>query len=142
MAEKHLPYYNVSQSVGKGGVNNAEDVLLVQLFLSEVGKVPPHPIPPPTTPLVVNGLASQNLNDWILWFQNAVKKAGKSIVVDGRIDPSRITDGSYYGGRGTMAHLNVSYRKRFRENHNALENAKNCPAQLQSKFAAVESAQQ
>ena len=142
MAEKYLPFYNISQPVGQGGVNSSEDVSLVQLFLSEVGKVPPHPIPPPTTPLLVNGIASPLLNEWILWFQKAVKQAGKQIIVDGRIDPARIHDGSYYGGRGTIAHLNISYRKRFRANHNALETAPNCPGQLKGKFVGVETAQQ
>lgn len=139
MATKYLPFYNVDRSVGKGGVNSSDDVLLIQFFLSEIGKVPPHPIPPPSTPLVVNGIANQTLNEWILWFQNAVKKVGKVVTVDGRIDPAQIHNGSRYGGQGTMAHLNVTYRNRFRAAHDALELASNCPGQLAGKFAANES---
>ena len=134
MATKFFPFYNVGQPVGKTGTNNSEDVVLVQFFLSEVAKVPPHPIPPPATPLTVNGMASPALTEWILWFQNCVKKVGKPVQVDGRIDPAMLHGGDIYGGSGTIVHLNVTYRRRFRAGHNALETASNCPASLRMKF--------
>ena len=35
MAYKCVPYYNISQSVGKYGVNENLDVMLIQFFLSD-----------------------------------------------------------------------------------------------------------
>lgn len=134
-----MPFYNVENSVGKWGVNNPEDVMLVQFFLSEVAKVPPLPLPPPSTPLTVNGIASPTLNEWILWFQNATKTAGKVIIVDGKIDPAMIYNGSRWGGQGTIVHMNAAYRNRFRAAHNSLETASNCPGPLAAKFASFES---
>lgn len=135
MAKKFIPFYNIDNSVGKGGVNVPEDVLLVQFFLSEVAKAGPHPTPPPTTPLPVNGMASPLLNDWIDWFQKAVKTRGKAITNDGKVDPAKMHGQDIYQGTGTILHLNISYRKRFRTAHNVLESAPNCPGQLKAKFA-------
>ena len=87
MAKKTLPFYNVTQSVGKNGVNLPEDVMLVRFLLSELPKKGPSlPIPPPTAPLLVNTDPSHPLVEWIEWFQKSVKQSGKMIVVDGRID--------------------------------------------------------
>lgn len=135
MAKKFIPFYNVENSVGKGGINAPEDVMLVQFFLSEVGKVGPHPVPTPALPLTVNGMATPLLNDWILWFQEAVKKAGKGFVTDGKIDPAKMHGQDIYQGTGTILHLNISYRKRYRAAHNVLESAPNCPGLLKSKFS-------
>lgn len=136
MAKKYIPFYNIEKSVGKGGINSSEDVLLVQFFLSEIAKVPPHPIPPPVVPLTVNGMATPLLNDWIDWFQKAVIKAGKGSSKDGRIDPAIPHNGSMYTSTGTIVVLNASYRLRFSASHDALEKAPNCPGLLRSKFTA------
>lgn len=135
MAIKYVPFYNVENSVGKGGVNSPEDVLLVQYFLSNIAKMPPHPIPPPGLPLTVNGMATPLLNDWIDWFQKSVQKVGKPIIVDGKIDPAKIYGGSIRGGQGTIVHLNATYRNRFRSQHSQLEIAPNFPGVLSTKFA-------
>jgi hypothetical protein len=134
MATKKLPFYNVSQSVGPMGTNKSEDVLLVQFFLSEIGKVPPHPLPPPPVPLAVNGQVSPVLGTWILWFQNCVKAAGKPVIVDGRVDPWLTPGADWKGSSATIVHLNATFRRRFRDAHNALENAAHCPSVLRSKF--------
>jgi hypothetical protein len=138
MATKNLPFYNVTQSVGKSGVNLPEDVMLVRFLLSEVSKKGPLPSPPPTTPLLVNTDPAPPLVDWIEWFQKSVKQSGKVVIVDGRIDRATGVAGDMYATQHTICHLNVSYRKRFRANHNALENAPNCPALLKLKFAATD----
>jgi hypothetical protein len=138
MPKKHLPFYNVDKSVGKFAVNSPSDVLLVQFFLTEIAKVPPHPIPPPQTPLALNGVPSPALNEWIKWFQDATSKAGKVIIADGRIDPAQIHNGSIWGGQGTIVHMNMTYRNRFRSSHDALEKAPNCPPGLSPGFAAAE----
>jgi hypothetical protein len=140
MAKKHLPFYNVDRSVGKGGLNQYEDVLLVQFMLSQIGKVPPHPLPPPSTPLVMNGSPSDALTEWILWFQKSLKTVGENVMVDGRVDPSRAHDGSFYPpshGR-TMYYLNMTFRRRFRAAHDALERDNNCPIPVRTKFALVD----
>lgn len=136
MAKKFIPFYNVDNSVGKGGINSPEDVLLVQFFLTEVAKVGPHQMPPPKTPLPINGVPSPQLNEWIEWFQAAVKNAGKNVTKDGKVDPAKMHGNDiYHNGTGTILHLNISYRKRFRAEHNVLENAQNCPLPLKIKFS-------
>lgn len=137
MATKFLPFYNVDLSVGQGGSNQYDDVLLVQYMLSQIGKVPPHPLPPPATPLPLNGIASALLTEWILWFQKSTKSVGESILTDGRIDPSRAKNGCFYPpahGR-TMFFVNASFRRRLRTQHDALERDNACPAPLRLKLA-------
>ena len=135
MAKKYIPCYNVEAPVGKGGTNRPDDVLLVQFFLTEVAKVPPHPVQPPTTPLSVNGVPTPLLNDWILWFQKSCKLAGTGFVTDSRIDPARMHGDNIYAGDGTILDLNIAYRRRFRDAHNYLEAYKDCPLPLKIKFA-------
>jgi hypothetical protein len=135
MAKKFIPFYNVETSVGKNSINANEDVLLVQFFLTEIVKVPPFPIPPPSTPLAVDGFPSPALEEWIWWFQNSCKQNGKIITIDGRIDSAVPHNGSIYGGHGTILHLNMSYRKRFRTAHNGLEIDPSCPGILRAKFS-------
>ncbi len=143
MAEKLLPFYNVEQAVGKNGFNQGSDVLLIQFFLSEIGKVPPHPIPPPTTPLVLNGDPNSVplLITWIEWFQKGVKAVGNPGVVDGRVDSAKTFDKwSYFNNTkglfvdGTMQDINFAYRRRFKKAHNDLAHAPNCPPQLFTLF--------
>lgn len=136
MAKKFLPFYNVDAPVGKGGANQYDDVMLIQFMLSGIGKVPPHPIPPPTTPLVVDGTPSETLNEWILWFQKCCKAASQNVMVDGRIAPSRSTNGSFYppSHGHTMGLLNMTFRRRFRTPHDALERDNTCPIPLRTKF--------
>ncbi|MBI5721470.1 MAG: hypothetical protein HZC37_27685 [Burkholderiales bacterium] len=139
MARKLMPFYNVEQAVGQGGANVYDDVLLVQYMLSQVGKVPPHPLPPPATPLQPNGVPTPALKEWILWFQKSTKQVGESIIVDGRIDPSKAQDGGFYppaSGR-TMFFLNASFRRRFRAAHDVMEADPLCPMALRVKFAAA-----
>jgi hypothetical protein len=114
-------------------------VLLVQYMLSQIAKVPPHPLPPPGTPLPLNGMASELLVQWILWFQKSTKSVGESIIADGRIDPSQAQGGSFYPpahGR-TMFFVNASFRRRFRAAHDAMEADSHCPMPLRVKFAAA-----
>ena len=138
MARKFLPYYNVGQSVGNGGSNSPDDVMLVQYLLSRIGKTPPHPLPPPPMPLAVNGVATPLLNEWILWFQKCNKAIGEQVLVDGRIDSSKSQGGSFYppaSGR-TMFFLNTTFRRRFRAEHDALDLDPQCPMPLRAKFTA------
>jgi hypothetical protein len=117
MAKKLLPYYNVEASVGKNGANHPEDVLLVEFMLAGIGGVPPHPFPPPTTP-------------------KCCKAENQHVIVDGRIDPSKTKDGSYYPpSAGHTLHLmNMTYRRRFRDSHDAMERDVTCPIALRVKF--------
>lgn len=142
MAKKFIPFYNVEASVGQGGVNKADDVMLVQFMLSEIGSTSDHPTPPPKNKLVVDGKSGPVTIEWILWFQNNVKKRGGAITPDGRVDPAREQGGDWYhsrspGGVGyTITHLNATYRRRFHDDHDAMEQATRCPAQLKAKFIA------
>jgi hypothetical protein len=116
MAKKLLPYYNVEASVGKNGANHPEDVLLVEFMLAGIGGVPPHPFPPPTTPIILDGVISPALIEWIFWFQKCCKAENQHVIVEGRIDPSK------------------TYRRRFRDSHDAMERDVTCPIALRVKF--------
>ena len=146
MPSKYVPFYNVTQAVGRGGTNSTNDVMLIQFFLSEIARVPPHPIPPPVTPLPVNGDPNplHLLEEWIMWFQSSVRRVGKPITVDGRVDPARTFDDyplvnnpntrAFFLDSGTMVNINFTYRRRFTQAHNALEQAPNFPGQLRALF--------
>ena len=136
MAKKLLPYYNVEASVGKNGANHPEDVLLIEFMLAGIGGVPPHPLPPPTTPLILDGVETPALIEWIFWFQKCCKAENQYVIVDGRIDPSKTKDGSYYPpSAGHTLHLmNMTYRRRFRDSHDAMERDPTCPIALRVKF--------
>jgi hypothetical protein len=140
MARKFLPYYNVDASVGNGGTNFYEDVLLVQFMLTRIAEKPPHPLPPPSTFLGWDGIATPVLVEWIIWFQKSTKAVGESIIVDGRIDPSHAKEGSFRPpARGrTMSFMNASYRRRYRESHDAMERDNECPTPLRMKFGLVD----
>ena len=143
MAYHLVPFYNIESSVGRHGANNREDVLLVQFFLSEVGNRGPHPLPPPATKLKVDGNADSVLEEWIEWFQMSVRKVHGKGIVDKRIDPARTmnTPAKQKKDRvafdvGSMADLNITYRKRFRSEHDCLAKAGNCPAELRANFSS------
>jgi hypothetical protein len=138
MASKLWPVYNVDSSVGKFAANKSDDVMLVQFMLQQVGKAPNPPLPPPSKPLVADGIHTSLLDEWILWYQKGVVKTGRQITLDGRIDRAR---GELHETSFTIMHLNASYRKRYRKSHDALENDPAAPAALRAKFRAGDVAQ-
>jgi len=137
-----VPFYNIDSSVGRHGANNREDVLLVQFFLSEIGKRGPHPLPPPSNKLSVDGNADSTLEEWIEWFQMSVREVQGAGAFDKRVDPARTmnTPAKQKNDRvvfdvGTMAALNITYRKRFKNEHDCLAKAGNCPVELRANFS-------
>ncbi|MBL8178327.1 MAG: hypothetical protein JNK48_26865 [Bryobacterales bacterium] len=136
MATKNYTTYNVDASVGKHGVNQSVDVMLVQYMLSRIGKSQGLPLQPPKTPIVPDGRPGPTLEEWILWFQKAVRQTGNQVVVDGRIDP---IPGDPYSSAHTMMHLNVTFRRRFRKEHDSLESDPMAPEPIRAKFRADES---
>jgi len=64
------------------------------------------------------------------------KAENQHVIVDGRIDPSKTKDGSYYPpSAGHTLHLmNMTYRRRFRDSHDAMERDVTCPIALRVKF--------
>jgi hypothetical protein len=84
MACYHRPFYNVDGAVGRGKPNAIEDVMLVQLFLTEIAKKKTGIFDPPSQALAVNGMADENLYSWISAFQ-----ATSSATPDGTVDSAR-----------------------------------------------------
>jgi hypothetical protein len=126
---KSYPFYNVSFSVGRNGENYMDDVALVQYMIMKVASHPSQKIVlPPDTPLTVNGAYSSLVDDWIEWFQNETAAHGKTVTVDGRIDPAPAPSKDGYCLKSTrfaswtIIHLNATLRRRFRTEHNNLEN--------------------
>ena len=145
MALKYYPFYNVEEAVGPGAINQSDDVMLVQFLLREIAKDPSvAPDTRPSKPItVVDGVYSDSLGEWILWYQNTLNaKAPGGILADGRVDPARGMTNHPKFFKSTISHtqytivgLNASYRARFKTSHNALETDDNVPQALRSKFA-------
>lgn len=135
MAVKNFTTYNVDASVGRYGANRTIDVMMVQYMLSRIGKSQGLPLPPPKTPIVPDGKPGPALEEWIFWFQKAVKQVGNPVVVDGRIDPMPVDP---YSSSHTMMHLNATFRKRFRPEHDALESDPMAPEPVRAKFRSDE----
>jgi hypothetical protein len=131
VAIKNYTTYNIAGSVGKYGVNQTIDVMLVQYMLSRISKSQGLPLPPPSKPIVADGMYTPTLDEWIFWIQKSVQ----NVVVDGRIDPMPADP---YPTSRTMMHLNGSFRKRFRKEHDALESDAMAPEPLRAKFRSDE----
>jgi hypothetical protein len=122
MAHRIL-YYNVDKSVGKFGVNEANDVLLVRFFLRRCMQVPSLNGPHPQLPLVT--YFDLQLHDSIIWFQKAVREKGKKCALDGQVD--RAPDsGELY----TMTYLNATYGKHYPKYCGEIEDDPECPGPL------------
>jgi len=127
MASKTL-LYNVSEPVGKGCPNLADDVLLVRFFLRRISQAPDVKGPYFDMPLVPT--YDPQLSNAILWFQKAVAAAHAPVTADGRVDPSPNGQGWY-----TIRHLNFSYRKRFPQYGHLIENDPVFPGALRAPLA-------
>jgi|SRR5688572_14749173 hypothetical protein len=137
MAHARAPFYNTDGAVGKHQKNATDDVMLVQVFLSDLSGV--HTIfqwTKPTTPLQVNGVADDNLFAWIRSYQAGVKSSGISpITVDGIVNSvpgaftsqTTITHTKY-----TLMYLNNHHQSVFREKYHNLPNDVSVPAALRA----------
>lgn len=144
MAQKFFPFYNVSQAVGQGCPNQTDDVMLVQFFIRELAKDPTVGAGSrPSSPVVVDGVYTPVLGEWILWVQKASnQKSPGSTLVDARVDPARgmandpkFLKSSISHTQYTIVTLNASYRYRYKKSHDALEADGNVPALLRQKFS-------
>jgi hypothetical protein len=126
MAKKNL-VYNVSNSVGKRGANTPEDVLLVRFLLRRICELPHLNSPYKNLPIV--STFDNTLGDAILWFQQCVRSRGKSITVDGQIDPAPKGDGLY-----TIIFLNGNYWKYYPQHRHYIEADPLFPSQLIEHF--------
>lgn len=109
-------FYTVDQSVGRGGTNSRQDVLLVQFFLrilcDEVKK--PSPISLASTvkrPLKIDGLWGSNSQAYLDAWEKMINSAYGSVLLDGKVSTmsSGTTAGSTTGSRYKMAVLNGNY---------------------------------
>ena len=133
MAHQRAPFYNTDDAVGKFLANRTDDVMLVQLFLSELSTR--HTIfewKKPTTPLTVNGTADDNLFAWIKSYQAAVKTFAP-VTVDGIVNsvPGEFTgQTSITKTKYTLMYLNNHYESLFPEKYRNLPNDQSVPSTL------------
>lgn len=127
MAHKSYPFYNVSHSVGKNGLNNGDDVWLVQYMLMQIAQDPALGASAPDEPLRINGVYTPLLDVWIRWFQELVRARGGLVYIDSRIDPFPAPRKDGYCRSAmpdhfhTIGHLNATFRRRYRAKHDHLE---------------------
>ncbi len=111
--------YTVDQTVGRGGGNRTDDVLLVQLFLrvlmEEGGSEAPYR-PPGRRPLAIDGVCGPETLAYIRYYQDEALRRfpGAAPPPDGRVDPMRsgtiiasVTQKKYM-----IASLNIGYREK------------------------------
>lgn len=142
MATKEIPYYNVDNAVGPGCPNQRTDVMLVQFFLHEIYN---HPSQmqnrPPGPDIGISGNFDATTAQWILHFQNHVKRVGLRVLVDGRVDHARgeqLSRSSISQTQYTITHMNYTYAKRFRQEHNHLERHPRVPGELKAELVQAE----
>jgi len=110
--------YTVDKRVGMGGVNNQDDVLLVQFFL-HAAMLPgrdggPGYKPPGERPIKIDGMNGPQTIRYIKYFQAEGNRRNPRLptVVDGRVDP--IVGGKMFGTVQdefmTILALNTRYR--------------------------------
>lgn len=111
MAYQFMPMYNVNWPVGDGETNLKDDVLLVQLMLTEFAAVAPmfaNTLPRDAT-IRPDGNYTPTLGQWIRAFQ---QQTSGGVAPDGKILPLQEQDGHFVpmlGGRtATLALLNYN----------------------------------
>jgi len=109
--------YSVGQSVGLGGANVRDDVLLVQFFLSVLRQQDARGnsgfLPPGDPPLIIDGAFGQKTANAIRFFQEESNRRAGRIKADQRIDPLKGgLLGSLTGSLLSMALLNFEYLNR------------------------------
>ena len=78
---------------------------------------------------------------WIKHFQGEVKKKGKSILADGRVDPAKgaqFTASSISNTHYTISFLNFNHCSRYRQDHNHLEKHPLIPGALKTQLGNAE----
>lgn len=112
-------YYNVSQSVGRGGVNRRDDTLLVQYLLKKAFEVKTYAPMKPAQPLAIDGNCGPVTNSYILAFQKRgnVLNPESETTTDSLVDHARGGGiaGSISGKLYTIAALNKALHDNFPE---------------------------
>lgn len=154
MAFKIAPFYNVTNSVGRGVRGSGTDVMLVQYMLFHVCIMPdPHfrnnrdewtPVAPagagPAAIFPFTGVYTPELDDWIAVFQDAANRRGMgTLTVDGRINRASVGwgKGSKQGtGRWfTIQALNELMWRFSEKPYSELPNLSDVPAQLKEDLS-------
>lgn len=137
MAYKDSVFYNINSAVGLGMPNQRQDVLLVQFLLREVMNHPDSKAGRPAgNNLSLDGVFGNQTETWIRAFQNLARTKGSAIIVDGKVNSAppdyraKMTSGMSY----TIAHLNATYRRRWRINHDYLDRCPGLPAELRQSL--------
>lgn len=117
-------FFNVDGAVGRNGQDDYDDVLLVQYFLSIIGK---NPAPGSQLTELAAIPVTGRMNSQTLAGIEAVQRASR-ITPDGRVS---VAKGYKYGANFyTIVNLNFSVRTRFRRQWPNLEELPECPPHL------------
>jgi hypothetical protein len=135
MVYRVRPFYNLDGPVGKGVRGQPDDILLVKYFLTELTKADQTwATAAPDTPLAVDSLPSDALNEWITAYQQMKKNFHSSpVVVDGRVDPvpgywSSTTPNQH--AMFILSWMNSDFSVSFTDRFNDLAHDENAPAAL------------
>jgi hypothetical protein len=151
MAATHEKFYNVTKAVGPSQPNASDDVYLVQFFLKEIGEfwqvLSPNPNPiakeivfntAVLKPITLNGVADQNLYNWIRWFQTLLQRHQGGAPPDGIVSPapSRNHKGKQSRSIYTICGLNNLFESFFRQRWDNLPADGKAPAPLKAALSS------
>lgn len=102
-------FYNVNYSVGSNASNKRDDVFLVQWMLHRVYTDHPMLSPPEVQRLEVDGCIGPQSVKWIKAFQSDMRRAGRTCMLDGRIDSARNVTGAVSKVPYTILWLNAVF---------------------------------
>ncbi|TWS93967.1 hypothetical protein [Reyranella sp. CPCC 100927] len=143
MAYKEIPLYNLQRTVGPGCPNKPTDVMLVQFFLQQIYAHPRGAAHGPPGPKVaITGTSDGTTAAWIKHFQDDINASGSAIriVADGKVDRQpvqyRMTPRTH--SNYTIAILNNTYRRFYKDVHDHLERHPLIPPPLKAEFIAFE----
>ncbi|HEY2416188.1 MAG TPA: hypothetical protein VGI40_28365 [Pirellulaceae bacterium] len=128
-------FYNVDGTVGPGGLNRRDDVLLVQYFLNAAFDSSVFSdSQPPDGDLDIDGRPGPKTFSAILHFQTVMRKKGHAIATDGRVDPPTGEEirGSISNTQYTIIYLNLAYAFDRPDDWPAVSEASDCPAELKT----------
>lgn len=118
-------YFNVSQAVGDGCPNRADDVALIQVLLQSLSNLPESHVK--GGKVVVDGVWNQSMSRGIMLFQKIAQRglrrrgAGETIGVDGIIYPAN----GVYVNDGLQMYTIIAMNKAYAHYywHDYLQNA-------------------
>lgn len=135
-------FYNVTEAVGMGCKNMAEDVKVVQFFLKRVYTTSEYKPMKPYGEMKPDGLCGPITRSWITKFQLDVRKRGSNCLVDGIVNKAGNVESNWESSIShthyTIRYLNNLMRKLDTALYKTLTTHPEVPADLKLIFLQIQ----